>query len=150
MAENPQQITRQLASYHTMNPRTMRNLLKEDLEIREPCGHPAATSDPKRSRSRNEEVEMSQTPQQAEGQLASSSSLDFAMKRSSCGHQPPQQLLLDKPPCGQCGPQHLHLSLSKAPLKQMVLGWWAAMARNVRSFSLVSVNKSTLMFIRTF
>ncbi len=63
MVENPQQIIRQLARHHSMNPRTMRNLINEGY--RELSCHPVAASDPKRSR--NEEGEMLKTPQQAEG-----------------------------------------------------------------------------------
>ncbi len=42
--------------------------------------------------------------------------------RRGCGYQLQQQLLLGGPPCSRCGPQHAHLSLLEAPLKQMLLG----------------------------
>jgi hypothetical protein len=76
MAENSQQSMRQLSRHHSIDPRTLRNLVKEDLGM-ESCVIV--------QRPHNEEGEVPQTPQQDEGQPVSSGLDFFQLKRSSPG-----------------------------------------------------------------
>jgi hypothetical protein len=108
-----EQSMRQLARHHSMDPRTMRNLVKEDLSMEAvPSGA-----------SRNKEGEMHKLLKKLKGCEPSKSGL-FATKKSSLwsGCRSLQQSLLDGLAVANVDPGFCISPFSKAPLKHTVQG----------------------------
>ncbi len=119
VVENPQQSMRQLARWYSMDPRTLRNLVRR-IWVWRALSSSSSRFWPQMLKKWGREGAANSSESQRPASLIKSRFCWWNDLHWGSGHQPPQQLLLDGPPCGRHGLQNPHLSLFKAPLKQMV------------------------------